>query len=206
MLDHVIDACLWAEKFTNRNGHVEVTTKVLVPIGDTIIQDFSDSCDMWEGPEDDVLTRYVEAARAAKAEFIVRVTGDCPLLPAHVVSKHINLALANNYDYLSNVDEECRMALDGIDCEVISAKLLTWLNETATSVRDREHVTTLARREPPEWAKRGIVQGYFDLSPLKLSVDTEQDLENVRKWFSEARAKVSQSFRKYDRRSVHRYF
>ena len=67
------------------------------------------------------------------------------------------------YDYISNVDEECRLCLDGVDCEVMSAGLLKWLNQSATDAFDREHVTTLARRAPPEWSKRGYCSSTMSL-------------------------------------------
>src|SRR5262245_37423954 len=59
------------------------------------------------GSEHDVLGRYVEAAKAHRADVIVRITSDCPLLDP-VVSAHVVAALHARHrdgqpvDYASN--------------------------------------------------------------------------------------------------------
>lgn len=184
LLQHVIDACqksaVYENKFSIKKGTL-VKVCVLVPYGDEISKSFR--ANIIEGPEDDVLTRYVMAAEKTNADYIVRITADCPLIPPFLISKHITAAVMNKHDYLSNVDERIRTNFDGLDCEVISKEALAWLNENATDPKDREHVTTKFRREPPKWANVGHVVGYADFSDVKLSVDTPEDLERVRKHY-----------------------
>ena len=151
-----------------------------------------------------MLARYARATAAYSPDYVVRVTGDCPLLPPFVVSKLVTLARVNEYDYVSNVDEACRTAVDGADCEVMSVKLLRWLDETATEPGDREHVTTLARRAPPDWARLGAVVHHFDQSGEKLSVDTREDLERVRAHFEQADSKYQRAILRFGAQSVHR--
>ena len=107
------------------------------------------------------------------------------------------------YDYISNVDERFRTTLDGADCEVISRRLLDDTAQRATAPSDREHVTTLIRREPPAWAKIGVVLNHFDLSWIKLSVDTEEDLERVRRAAESAQRKHQEAAMVFGRGSVH---
>ncbi len=193
LLQHVIDACKKAAMYENKfsfKKHTLVNVAVLCPFDDEIVPGFKNTCRIIEGPEDDVLTRYVNAAEKTAADYIVRITADCPLIPPYLISKHITSAVVNRHDYLSNVDERLRTSFDGIDCEVISKEALAWLHVNATEPKDREHVTTLLRREPPKWANIGHVVGYIDLSDLKLSVDTPEDLERVKKHYDKINSAI----------------
>ena len=112
----------------------------------------------------------------------MRITGDCPLIPPPVIVKAINVAVKNQLDYVSNVDERLRVSFDGMDCEVFSRNLLEYTYAKASDKSDLEHVTTFMRKPglPKEFRVAHII-GYVDLSGTKLSVDTEEDLERVRK-------------------------
>lgn len=208
LLDHVIDACDRAAKYSNRYTYRHrFTTSValLVPYNDPIKMAFSSQVDVFEGDELDVLSRYVDAQRHFKADYICRVTGDCPLIPPYVISKHISLASVSRYDYVSNVDEQCRLALDGIDCEVLSKRMLDWLDDNASTAEEREHVTLKARTSPPDWAKRGFTASYFDQSGIKLSVDTAEDLAEVRRIYDQVGDKLQRAERIYGRDAIHRF-
>lgn len=208
LLDHVVDACQsaarYSNRFTKRTG-VTIEVALLIPMGDPIKKAFGDQCAVIEGPLTDVLARYAIAQEARKADYVCRITGDCPLIPPFIISKHITLATSLGYDYISNVDERCRVALDGIDCEVMSSRLLDWLDEHAESVEDREHVTLMARRSPPPWASRAFTAGFFDQSHLKLSVDTRDDLDAVRRAQLLVTKKIQLAEKLYGRERIHRF-
>lgn len=183
MIQHVIDSCRSAAEYTNHHSYKTrniVSVALAVPYGDELVPAFRKLLPVIEGPEDDVLARYKYMADRLQADYVVRVTGDCPLLPPYLINHAIKCAVMNGYDYVSNVDERCRMVPDGYDVEVMSQKLLTWMHETAKTSQDREHVTTLARHAPPDWAKQGTITAALDRSEEKLSVDTPEDLDRVR--------------------------
>lgn len=205
MLDRVLESCKRAAAYINRPPiAAQSRVVVLCPYGDSIVKDFGRHVTVIEGSEFDVLSRYATLLKAMPSNYIVRITGDCPLIPPFIISKHVDLAITNGYDYVSNVDERWRTSLDGIDCEVMSSKMLAWVNDIATTPYDREHVTTMIRKSPPEWAKIGFVANFFDMSPIKYSVDTADDLERVRKAFEEAQRKYSQAVLQLGQTSVHR--
>ena len=54
------------------------------------------------GPEDDVLGRYVTAAKLYDADPIVRVTADCPFLDPGVIDGVVNLFRRGECDYAAN--------------------------------------------------------------------------------------------------------
>ncbi len=207
LLDHVIDACQRAAKYSNKFTYkkkYKVDCALLVPYGDPIKDAFGE-IDVIEGEELDVLSRYTKAMEIYEPDFICRVTGDCPLIPSYVISKHISIAVVCGYDYVSNVDEECRLSLDGIDCEIISKKMMRWLESEASSKEEREHVTLKARTDPPHWAKRAFTASYFDHSNIKLSVDTEEDLERVREEYDRVGKALQRAERLYGHNSIHRF-
>lgn len=203
MLDHVIDACKRAASYAGKGGHVSARVVLLTPDDDPIATAFANRCDIVEGPMDDVLSRYIVAVEKYRPDLVVRITGDCPLIPNYIISRMIALATQNGYDYLSNVDERFRTSIDGTDCEAISAKLLLETSRLAVSSYDREHVTTLIRSNPPAWANIGAVLNHFDQSDVKLSVDTPADLARARLAFDAAADKYSLAIRTFGQTRVH---
>lgn len=184
MLRHVVDAVDKCAFYLNRNSHrsgVEVSHVILCPRGDPIKQKYETRTMVLEGPEDDVLTRYYVMANRLSADYIVRITADCPLIPPYLITKHIKVAIANEYDYCSNVDEAYRTAIDGYDVEVMSRRALEWAHENAKEPGDREHVTKIMRTKAfKDSFKCGIVVNFLNQAHIKLSVDTVDDLEAVR--------------------------
>ncbi len=205
ILDHVIKSARDAAIYMNRFAQKRISVYLLVPFDDEIIFKRNEfEIPIIEGPEDDVLARYVSLAKKTKADYYCRITADCPLLPHYVISKLITLASVNDYDYVSNVDERCRTSPDGNDCEVFSKKLLNWLDENAKGT-DREHVTTLARRDPPDWIRHGTVINFQDSSGEKFSVDTMEDLDSVRERLHRVEIKYDTAVEIFGRQSVHRF-
>lgn len=207
VLQHVIDACKASAQNLNkfsRSNNCTISTALLIPSGDKLLDMFQ-SMSIQVGPEDDVLKRYVLACETFGADYMVRITSDCPLIPSPIITKLIKTGIMNNYDYASNVAEETRTAFDGKDCEFISKKALLWLDQNAVHADDRQHVTTLLRREPPRWVKQGFITDYLDLSDLKLSVDTQEDLERVRQAYNRLKSKMDYAYMKYGKSNVHKF-
>src|SRR3989338_5710420 len=74
------------------------------------------------GSQDDVLDRYYQAAKLSKAEHIVRITADCPLIDPKIIDQAIGLHLAEKADYTSNNIKE--RFPDGLDVEVFKFESL----------------------------------------------------------------------------------
>lgn len=208
VLRHVLDACFNSSIYLNRltySKNLKVNVVVCTPVGDPLINSYRQEADIIEGPEDDVLTRYVMAANKCDSDYIVRITSDCPLIPPAVISKHITVAFMNAYDYLSNVDSECRTSPDGYDCEVISRALLMETHKMATEKRDREHVTTWIRKERPSWAKMGLIINDLDRSNEKISLDTLEDENKIKEEFEKRKEKIKTAERLYGKRNIHTF-
>lgn len=192
VIDHVIEKAISAANHISRHNKLNLSAKaaLLIPVADKVF--YSDfyypNCLIFEGPENDVLSRYVIAAKGYDADFVVRLTSDCPLMLDYLISKHVNVAVFENYDYVSNVEESCRTIADGFDCEILSKRALDWLDENAKGL-DREHVTTLIRRDRPKDLKQAMIMSKLDTSAMKMSVDTETDLTTIRTYYHESEHK-----------------
>ena len=129
---------------------------------------------VFRGSEEDVLARYVGAARATGAEVIVRITADCPLIEPTVVDRCV-LTMHENPDaeYVSNVHR--RTYPRGLDTEVVRAEALETAYTEATHPFEREHVTPFIWRRPERFVMVDVTAA-DDHSHLRWTVDTPQDL------------------------------
>lgn len=101
----------------------------------------SRSIDAYRGKLDDVLSRYVGAAKQACCDTVVRITCDCPLIDPSVIDRCIESFRDGGYDYQSNCSAGPRTFPRGLDVEVFSHKALEEADAHATEPADREHVT-----------------------------------------------------------------
>lgn len=208
ILQHVLDAaeesCLYINKYSSKNK-TTVKSCLVVPHNDPIVEKYKHKTLVFEGPENDVLSRYMEMFNKLSPDFIVRVTSDCPLLPSYLISKCINIATKGNYDYVSNVDENLRTCVDGHDVEVVSARALMWLDQNAKKKEDREHVTQYIRSSKiPPYFKIAHVIGHLYQPGIKLSVDTKEDLDRVREEYSKVKKCIEIAIEKDGENSVYR--
>lgn len=193
MVEHVLNAAKQACSHINKNSHftqIRASCALLIPYGDPLKEAMAGNI-IIEGPEDNVLKRYEMAASAFYPDYLVRITGDCPLIIPTIITKHITSAIGFNLDYMSNAFEDLRTYVDGYDCEVISKKAFEYIFKNAESAHDKEHVTTYLRRNAPKWCKFGALLGHIDISDVKLSVDTVDDLEMVRKSHENLKNKIN---------------
>lgn len=207
VLQHVVDQALSSKLYVERSSHkraIKCQVAVVHPENDIQLITTFKNCGamLISGSESDVLSRYVKAQELLKSDYIVRLTSDCPLLLDFVISKHINTAVFNDLDYVSNVDESVRLVFDGMDAEILSAKALKYLEINAKTAHDKEHVTTLLRRDKPESLRFGFISSKLDSSSMKLSLDTPEDLERIRAYYHDREHKIALSHKIYGKRMV----
>ena len=103
---------------------------------DDIIQDLCTSLNVTvvRGSEDDVLDRYVLAAKQVKSSVIVRLTGDCPFIEPEIIDRVVEEYFSQNFDYVSNCYPPSFP--DGLDVEVFSLRSLLLASEKCT---DKNH-------------------------------------------------------------------
>lgn len=129
------------------------------------------------GKDDDVLGRYVAAARHFSADAVMRVTADCPLIDPAVAEQVATLFRTTGCDYASNVHEPTFP--DGLDIEVMTLKALERAHEEAFLPSEREHVTPYLWKHPELFRLQNL-EGAVDLGTMRWIVDDARDLEFVR--------------------------
>lgn len=134
----------------------------------------------YRGSEHDVLGRFVGAARQERADVVVRITADCPLIDPAVTDQVIAALLDDSdpCDYASNVLE--RTYPRGLDVEALFFDTLLRVDRLAKSPAAREHVTLMMYAERPDLFLRRSVTDTQSNADLRWTVDTQADLDMVR--------------------------
>lgn len=134
--------------------------------------------DCFRGSSEDVLSRYYFAAKKYKADVIVRVTSDCPLIDYDTSDKIIKYYLDNldKYDYLSNTIE--RTYPRGLDTEVFSFHALEKSHMEAKKKYEREHVTPYIYKNTDIF-RVAQYKNEDDYSNYRWTLDTEEDYKLI---------------------------
>lgn len=138
------------------------------------------------GSEHDVLDRfYTIIKNQFPSDIIVRITSDCPLIEPAIIDAVIGKILdrKDGADYACNF-LPARTYPRGLDTEVFTRKALrrAWIEDKTPEWR--EHVTPYIYRNPHLFHIAGI-QNERDLSGMRWTVDTWEDLEFVRKIYAQ---------------------
>lgn len=146
----------------------------------------------FRGSTDDVLDRYHKAARAYRADAVVRITADCPLIDPQVIDLVVDALKKRGQDPFSYVSNTLwRTWPRGLDTEVMTADALSRACREATEPYQRTHVTPYIYRHPesfrllavtlPSAGHRNSPQnGREDLGRWRWTVDLPEDLDFVR--------------------------
>jgi spore coat polysaccharide biosynthesis protein SpsF (cytidylyltransferase family) len=126
----------------------------------------------------DVLRHYLELARAHELEFIMRITGDCPLLRPDLCKQVLDRHLNGNTSYTAIGWPRGGYPM-GYGCEVFDYNALRLADWYATG-DEREHVTP--------WMEEHLSCQYLenetDESDLNYCIDMPEDLERVREYMN----------------------
>jgi len=133
-----------------------------------------------QGPEDDVLARYIQAGDFFGAQHIVRVCGDNPLIDLTLLRSLIRRHLDQQADYTFSPDP---IPL-GTGSEIVRlAALKTIALKTEKSIY-REHVTTYFQDHPQDFHLQKVpAPGYLKNQNFRLTVDTEKDFNLMEELF-----------------------
>jgi glutamate-1-semialdehyde aminotransferase/spore coat polysaccharide biosynthesis protein SpsF (cytidylyltransferase family) len=132
---------------------------------------------VYRGSLDDVLTRFVEAARLVQPDTVVRITGDCPLVDPDTLDAMLDRFARGDFDYLSNVSPPTFP--DGLDIEIIKLAALEIALAEARPGHQREHVTPFVRENPHRFKLGNFANPAGDESRYRLTIDLPADLANV---------------------------
>ncbi len=136
----------------------------------------------FRGSLEDVLDRFYRAAQSRRPDYVVRLTGDCPLADPAVIDEVIAFCQDGGYDYASNTIEPTYP--DGLDVEVFKYSALESAWREAKLPSEREHVTPFIYKHGERF-KIGSLKSNVDMSGMRWTVDVADDYSFVKKIFEE---------------------
>lgn len=138
----------------------------------------SENVPVFSGSEEDVLERTLRAAQSVKADVIVQVTGDCPLIDAQVVDKTIAAYLKSKPDYACNGMPETYPM--GMVAEIFATAVLAQVATLTNDPADREHVSLYIYEHPQRYRLLSVAAPPEQTRPeLRLCIDTREDYRVV---------------------------
>jgi spore coat polysaccharide biosynthesis protein SpsF len=133
------------------------------------------------GSFDDVLGRFYQAARRYSSPFMVRVTGDNPLIDTTMLARCIEECQTGCWDMVG-----AKGLPLGTGTEVFPTSLLDYLHHFGRQRHHREHVTTLLYEHEDEFLVCRLQTPPKLTAPeLRLTVDTAEDLDLMRRIYEE---------------------
>lgn len=138
---------------------------------------FAQSCGIpvYRGSDFNVLRRYIDAANWRHANYLVRITGDCPLVDPWLVDQVVETLIHSQLDYVSNIQPPSFP--DGLDIEAFTRTALQRSEALAKESSDFEHVTPVLRQHE-KFSRCGIgVSGSH--AHLRMTVDYPEDIKRI---------------------------
>ncbi len=148
------------------------------------------------GSQFDVLDRYYQTALQAKADVVVRITADCPVIDPELIDHVVNTLLEDEYDFVCNrlPPPWNRTYPIGLDVEACTFKALKKAWKEAKEPQHREHAMTyfyegvqlsalsrqLSEGESPRGFKVALLNHTTDFGDYRWTVDVPEDLEFMR--------------------------
>lgn len=126
---------------------------------------------IFSGDKDDVLKRYCSASEEYGADYIIRATGDNPLVSAEMAERIFSLHINQKADYSAFTGMPY-----GAGVEAVRLEALLEAGRSAVKNYDREHVCPYLYHNPEKFRifRPQAPEGY--ISPdLRITLDTEED-------------------------------
>lgn len=129
-----------------------------------------EGCLIFRGSEDDVIARYIGAARHFDADAIAHVGADDPFCDPAVVDAAIALLLASRFAYVNSFAWPL-----GLNPLVFTRAAIEGA-EAGTSADEREHLGAFWERRPVSFPG-GLLPGPGNCYHRRITLDTPEDLE-----------------------------
>jgi len=134
----------------------------------------------YRGSEQDLISRLYQATKKFKADALVRITGDCPLVDPKLVDKMVKIFRRKKIDFMTNNFPPTFP--HGLDINVLPASTLKQLNAEVKNPFHREWFTYYIMENPEKFQIYNL-KNPVNLSAMRWTVDYPEDLVFVRKIF-----------------------
>lgn len=129
--------------------------------------------EVYRGSEQDVLARYLGAARMVVADTIMRITCDCPLIDPDICGQVLLLRENTSSDYACN--NMPPSFPHGLDCEAFSMGVLERAAAQASQPDQRGEFVTPWMRMHPALRRANLTDPHPDEADLRWTLDYPED-------------------------------
>lgn len=141
----------------------------------------------YRGDEFDLLDRHYKTGIEFKADVIVKIPSDCPLIDSFVIDRVIKYFLSNRnkFDFVSNLHPASYP--DGNDVEVIPMNILEVAQKEAKIQMEREHTTPFIWDNPSRFRIGNVKwETRLDYSMShRFTIDYPEDYEFIKRVYDE---------------------
>jgi len=141
----------------------------------------------FRGHTTDLLDRHVQAARWRRADVVVKIPSDCPLIAPEVIDRVLSAwpTEGRSLDYLSNLHPPTYP--DGNDVEVMSIEALELSWREAKKPHEREHATSFLWDQPERFRLGNVIweTGLDYSTSHRFTIDYVEDYEFIRAVYDE---------------------
>lgn len=196
--DLLIDVIL--KKFTVINEKIPVIIATTLNLKDNIIVEYANKYNfsVYRGSEEDVLTRFIDAANYFKIDVIIRVCGDNPFLSIDYIKNLINEFLKNpDLDYISYQNKNGIPTIRthyGFFAELVKLTALKKITENTQEKFYHEHVTNYIYEHTKKFSVHLLDIPFDENDSVRLTVDTLEDLnlsKEIYRYFKEFKKDLS---------------
>jgi spore coat polysaccharide biosynthesis protein SpsF len=133
----------------------------------------------YRGEEKDLVSRLYQTNKEFKADALVRITGDCPLVDPKLIDKMVKIYRKNykKIDFVTNVFPPTFP--DGLDIEILSTSILERLDNEIKDSFYREGLTFYIMENPKKFRIYNF-KNSINLSSMRWTVDYPEDLVFIR--------------------------
>lgn len=160
----------------NRTRAINLVSEVVVATSTEKSDDkianwcLENSVTLYRGSLNDVLSRYAACARLASADFVVRITADCPMLDPRISSLVVASGLESDSDHAALSGEFPK----GLDTQFFSSRAIELAHRNAKSKYDREHVGPFIERNQEAFPPT-LVTPFQGLANERWTLDVPED-------------------------------
>lgn len=182
ILKNILPGTTFLEFLISRLKKVKTVDKIIIATSNKIkdqkiLKINAKGVFFYQGPELNVIKRFIGAANKYKIKHIIRITADCPFSDPELIDKFIKKYFKGNYKYVSNVNPPSFP--NGFDVEVFALDILRKSFNSFKNPENKEHVTFAIRKSMS--IKKYNFKLNNNLHHVRLTLDNKEDLAKIKK-------------------------
>jgi len=181
ILEHIVHSI----KLSKNINEIIIATSTLEEDDQIVAKAKKNNIKCFRGSSENVLERFYKCAKYSKADLIVRITADNPIIEPSLIDMMIKESINGKFDYVSNVLDRS-FPVGFTSCEIFTFDVLSKLYHEQKDPLSLEHVTYHIRQNQKYFKIKSVITpNGLDRSKWQLTIDNKEDLAIMRKIFSE---------------------